>query len=277
MDMAGPEHAAPGGWRTLQVQALRDGGLRPVQDCVAEESPVAFEFNGISHAVMMATPQDLEDFACGFALSEGIVDTAAQIYDIEVAGGPHGLTLAITLAAECFARLKDVRRSLSGKTGCGLCGTERLEQAVRRPPPLRAAPVFGAAAIARAMGELRARQKLAALTGSTHAAAWCTAAGDITLLREDVGRHNALDKLVGALARARIESAQGFIAITSRASYEMVQKTAAAGIATLAAVSGVTSLAVEVADQAGLTLLGFVRGNDVSVYSHPENFTWKVQ
>jgi formate dehydrogenase accessory protein FdhD len=272
MDMSDLPTPAPQACRSLPVSGLRGGRPLQAQECVAEERPVAFEFNGIAHAVMMATPDDLEDFAYGFTLSEGIVDSATDIRDVEVSSSEQGYTLHVSIASACFARLKDLRRSLTGKTGCGLCGTESLAHAVRRPTRLTERPCFAAAAVAQAMDTMRSRQLLLSLTGATHAAAWCTAEGSIALLREDVGRHNALDKLVGALVRSKLQASSGFIAVTSRASYEMVQKTATAGVATLAAVSGVTALAVDVADEAGLTLLGFARGQDVCVYTHAEQF-----
>lgn len=256
-------------YRTLRVRRLDGVAGREDPDCVAEESPVALEFNGISHAVMMATPADLEDFAYGFALTEGIIDTAAQIHDCEWTASALGYTLQVHIAAANFARLRDRRRTLAGRTGCGLCGTQSLAHAVRRPAPLPTTPSFPARAVTRAVASLRAHQPLLAATGTSHAAAWCTADGSIALLREDVGRHNALDKLVGALLREGRPAAEGFIAITSRASFEMVQKTAAIGVGLLAAVSGVTGLAVDVAQAAGLTLLGFTRGEDASIYSHP--------
>ena len=234
---------------------------------------MALEFNGIAHAVMMATPADLEDFAYGFAVTEGIVDTIAQIYDCECVFSAQGCTVKLTIAASCCARLKEKRRNLTGRTGCGLCGTESLSQAIRHPAPLPMAPCFEAQAVSKAVATMRAHQLLLAVTGATHAAAWCTADGHIALLREDVGRHNALDKLVGALLRSGQPASTGFITITSRASYEMVQKTATAGITLLAAVSGVTGLAVDVAQTAGLTLLGFVRGDDISIYSYHERLT----
>jgi len=193
---------------------------------------------------------------------------------VEVSHAKQGCTVHVTIAASCFAQLKDRRRNLTGRTGCGLCGTESLLHAVRMPRPIVQAPGFAADAVARAMCAMRARQVLLAETGSTHAAAWCTADGAIALVREDVGRHNALDKLIGALSGSAYRVETGFVVVSSRASYEMVQKTACAGIGTLAAVSGVTGLAIDVASQAGLTLLGFVRGTDVSVYTHPENFVW---
>ncbi len=272
MDMSDISLPAAQAYQVLDVLGLRGGRQHVGQDCVAEEVPVAFEFNGVAHAVMMATPADLEDFAFGFSVSEGIVDTVSQIHDLEWSSSDKGYTLHIGIAAPCFARLKEKRRNLTGRTGCGLCGTESLAQALRRPAPLRVERCFSARAVARAVDSMRAHQLLLAVTGATHASAWCTAQGDIELIREDVGRHNALDKLVGALVRERRRASEGFITITSRASYEMVQKTASAGIGLLAAVSGVTGLAVEVACNAGLTLAGFARGDDVSVYSHHERF-----
>jgi FdhD protein len=233
---------------------------------------VALEFNGISHAVMMATPVELEDFACGFALTEGIVDSLAQVLDCDVSASAQGYTVHLRIAAGCFARLKDQRRNLTGRTGCGLCGTESLAHAMRPVMPVKPRYSFAATALRCAEASLRQRQLLLSVTGATHAAAWCTADGQIALLREDVGRHNALDKLIGALLRGNIDPASGFVVVTSRASVEMVQKTAAAGIGLLAAVSGVTGLAVDVAQRSGLTLAGFVRGENVSIYSHPQRF-----
>jgi formate dehydrogenase accessory protein FdhD len=278
MNMSEFPQPAAHAYRVLDVRGVRGGAHTAGQDCVAEEVPVALEFNGVAHAVMMATPADLDDFAYGFSVTEGIVDTASQIYDCEWSPSALGYTLQLTIAASCFARLKEKRRNLTGRTGCGLCGTESLLEAVRQPAPLpKVEQRFAAHAVARAVGSLRERQLLLAVTGATHAAAWCTADGYIELIREDVGRHNALDKLIGALVRSGRPASTGFIAITSRASYEMVQKTAAVGVTLLAAVSGVTGLAVDVAQSAGLTLLGFARGNDISVYSHPERFQLDAQ
>ena len=298
MDLSALPLPPPQSYRLCAFEGQRAGQAVQGQDCVAEEVPVAIEFNGVSHAVMMATPTDLEDFGYGFALTEGIVASLAQIHDCEITRGERGgtegadhsatevasqgtiertseghfagYTVQLRIAESCFAALKQRRRNLTGRTGCGLCGTESLEQAIRRPPPLPApGPSFTAAAVARAMAGLRQQQRLLAATGASHAAAWCSADGNIQLLREDVGRHNALDKVIGALARGRQPAQQGFAVITSRASYEMVQKTAVAGIPLLAAVSGVTALAVELAEACGLTLLGFARGDDMSIYSHP--------
>lgn len=258
------------GARLLPVNGVRGGLDFAVQDWVAEEVPVALEFNGISHAVMLATPSDLEDFALGFSLSEGILDHARELYAVESEASALGITLHLEVASAAFARLKARRRSIAGRTGCGLCGTESLGQVARQLPALAAdAARLDRRAIARAMSQFHARQTLQQATGAVHAAAWCTAQGQVMWLREDVGRHNALDKLIGALASSEVDASAGFIAVTSRASFEMVQKTAMAGVPLLAAVSAPTSFAVETAQRAGLTLVGFARKDDLVVYCQP--------
>lgn len=266
--------ALPSGMRQVAVDQRRDGRGRAAQDWVAEEVPVALEYNGVSHAVMLATPQDLEDFALGFSVTEDIVNGVSDVRDMEVVAGPDGLTVRLEVAPGCFMRLKERRRSLAGRTGCGLCGTESLPQAVRVPPPLRSDARFEAAAIIRALQALRGRQPLHEATGATHAAAWSRADGELALVREDVGRHNALDKLVGALLRERLAAQEGFVVVTSRASYEMAGKTVRAGVALLAAVSGVTGLAIDLAEGAHLTLAGFARGQDFSIYTHSQRIVW---
>ncbi len=252
------------------VRGVRAGTAFALQDWVADEVPVALEYNGISQAVMLATPLDLEDFALGFSLSEGILESADELFEFEEETSDLGITLHLRVAGSAFARLKERRRSMSGRTGCGLCGTESLSQVLRPLSPLPAAPVLQRQAISRAMAQFRSLQTLQQATGAVHAAAWCSAAGQVMLLREDVGRHNALDKLIGALARAGTDAASGFIAVTSRASFEMVQKTVAARVPLLAAVSAPTSLAVQTAGRAHLALVGFAREQDLVVYAHPE-------
>jgi FdhD protein len=231
---------------------------------------VALEYNGISHAVMLATPRDLEDFALGFSLSEGILDARADLYDIEVDESAQGITLHLEIASRCFARLKEHRRSIAGRTGCGLCGTENLAQAVRPVVRVEHTLQVDASAISAGLKQMRAQQVLQQATGGVHAAAWCDVQGGVQFLREDVGRHNALDKLVGALARAGTDTTQGFALVTSRASYEMVQKTASAGIALLAAISAPTALAIATAESANLALAGFAREQDMVIYAHAE-------
>ena len=238
---------------------------------LAEEVPVALVFNGISHAVMMATPLHLEDFALGFALSEGLVDQASQIYGIEVIEQSLGMELQITIAAQCEARLKERKRSMAGRTGCGLCGTDSLAQVKLSLPQ---APVVNVdvQAMQRAHAGMRSLQPLKLQTGATHAAAWSDMNGVIHIVREDVGRHNALDKLIGAMTKAHVDAAQGFVCITSRASFEMVQKTIQCGAGALTAVSAPTRLAVDIAQSHNLLLAGQVRGDSFTAYSFPERF-----
>lgn len=238
-------------------------------DVLAREVPVALVYNGISHAVMMATPEDLEDLALGFSLSEGILAHRHECYDLEVRQEPQGLAVQLTIASQRLAELKGRRRSLAGRTGCGLCGTEALEQAIR-PIARVQAPTLADAAIQRSLEALAGHQVLQAATGATHGAAWCDGLGRIRLVREDVGRHNALDKLIGALARQGGPSEDGFVLVSSRASYEMVHKSASAGIGALVAVSAATALAVEQARAAGLLLVGFARPGRHLIYHRPD-------
>ena len=239
---------------------------------LAEEVPVALVFNGISHAVMMASPVHLEDFALGFALTEGLIDRASQLYGVEVIHQTNGLELQLDVAAQTEARLKERRRSMAGRTGCGLCGADSLAQ-VKLALPQAPEVHIDVDAMHRAHAHMRALQPLKQQTGATHAAAWSDLQGEITLLREDVGRHNALDKLIGALSKTSTDMHQGFICITSRASFEMVQKTVMAGAGALTAVSAPTRLAVELAEQHNLALAGLVRGQTFTAYSHLTRFT----
>ncbi len=255
---------------TFDVVKWRNGEQQQIQDQLAEEVPVALIYNGISHAVMLATPQDLEDFALGFSLSEGIVQDKSELYSIEVRAQAKGVELHCEISSERFVQLKDHRRTLAGRTGCGLCGSESLDQALRYPKKLEIQAAFRSSAIQHGLQAMPAQQKLQQQTGATHACALVLTDGTVSVLREDVGRHNALDKLVGAIAKNRPDDV-GFIITSSRASYEMVQKTASAGINMLVAISAPTALAIRVAEQCGLTLVGFARENGYVVYSHPEN------
>ena len=240
------------------------------EETVAEEVPVALVYNGISHAVMLATPTDLEDFALGFSLSECIVGRAGEIHDLEIVERENGIEVHMQTSAERAHALKEHRRTLAGRTGCGLCGKESLDQLARRAAKVQSSAVLDPGALPRAMSALQEMQHLFHLTGAVHAAAWCDFNGEIDLVREDVGRHNALDKLIGSLAVQRRAFDGGFVLMTSRASYEIVQKAAAVGIAVVAAVSAPTGMAVRVAIDSGITLIGFVRGERHCVYSHPE-------
>ncbi|WP_245591418.1 formate dehydrogenase accessory sulfurtransferase FdhD [Derxia gummosa] len=253
--------------RTVTVGGWRGDAAFAGYDTVVEEVPVALEFNGISHAVMLATPADLEDFALGFALTEGIVRDATEVRDIEVEPRCEGIAVKLDIASERFAGLKERRRSMTGRTGCGLCGTESLAHAVRSLPAVASRAVTSRAAIASALNTLPARQPLQRATGGAHAAAWCDTDGRVLLVREDVGRHNALDKLAGALARGGFDADAGFALVTSRASVEMVQKAQALGIGILVAVSAPTALAIDIATRAGICLAGFARGRNLNLYS----------
>lgn len=237
-----------------------------VCDAVAEEIAVALSYNGVSHVVMMMTPADLEDFAFGFSLSEGVVARESEIHGTEVLQHDAGIELAVTISNERFAMLRQVRRNLVGRTGCGLCGEESLEHAIRPVPRVADGVRIAATAIDRALSALATRQPLQGSTGAAHVAAWCDGSGAIVCAREDVGRHNALDKLIGAVARSTL-ALDGFVLVSSRASYEMVSKSARTGMQVLVAVSAPTTLAVQLADQAGLTLVGFARSGRFSVYS----------
>ncbi len=261
----------------VPVARWQDGRLASAHEVVPDEVPVALVYNGISHAVMLASPQDLEDFALGFSLSEAIVRQPRDIYDIDVTAADEGFVVALDIAAGAMARLKASRRSRTGRTGCGLCGVESLQHFAgelapdgHRPAVAWAATPLAPAALHRAMAAMHAQQHLHHATGGAHAAGWADCDGNVTLVREDIGRHNALDKLVGALAHAGSDNAAGFAVITSRASYEMVQKAARAGIGLLAAVSAPTAMAVRMADEAGMTLAGFVRDGRHVLYTHPQ-------
>jgi FdhD protein len=268
--MAAPEHAA---LVRVVVEKWRDDLRNVCKDDVAEEVPVALEYNGISHAVMLASPHNLEDFALGFSLSEGILSDQSELFDCEVSATVDGIQVQMRIAAQRFAALKGKRRNLTGRTGCGLCGAETLQQAIRKPSPVTSSTMFSASSIYTGMDAMRAQQRMQQHTGATHAAAWLDADGKIHLVREDIGRHNALDKLIGALAGERRDFSSGAALITSRASYEMVQKAATLGIGFLAAISAPTSLAVQLAEETNVTLIGFVRSHGHVVYSHPERLT----
>ena len=239
-------------------------------DWVATETAIALVYNGISHVVMMATPADLEDFALGFSLSEGILESAKQLLDCEIAETDKGIELALTITAEPFAKLKEKRRNLVGRTGCGLCGAESLDQAITEPAMVTTELTLSHEALQKAVSALASQQTLQQQTGAVHGAAYCDQQGEILLVREDVGRHNALDKLLGALAKKEQQQNKepGFVLVTSRASYEMVAKTISANIPLLAAVSAPTSLAIELAEKSGLTLVGFTRTGRHVIYAN---------
>ncbi|MBB2199168.1 formate dehydrogenase accessory sulfurtransferase FdhD [Gluconacetobacter sp. 1c LMG 22058] len=255
--------------RLLSVRGAAEEGCR----LVAEETPVAFLYNGMPHAVMMATPLDLEDFARGFSLTEGIVSDLRAVRAVDIQSRDDGgLTVAVRIDGADFRRLlQSGRRAMTGRSSCGVCGTERIEDVTRTLPPVpRGAPI-GLSAIRRALGELEARQPLNAELHMMHAAAWATPEGHVTLVREDIGRHNALDKLIGARHTAG-DGADGFALITSRCSFEMAQKAVSAAMTMLVAISAPTARALDVAECAGLTLIARARRDSQIVFTHP----WRV-
>jgi FdhD protein len=252
----------------LRVAACRLGaaGCRDIIESVAVEMPVARVYNGLSHAVMLATPQDLEDFALGFSLSEGILRHPGELAEIEIVEDAAGIELRLSIDRLRFARLSRRRRNLAGRTGCGICGLDSLEAVLRPLPALAPAPAPDLQSVRRALAALPEGQRINRETRSLHAAAWADGEGRIRLLREDVGRHNALDKLIGAMARERIDPKGGFALITSRCSVEMVQKAATFAIPCLVAISAPTTLAISQAAEAGLQLIALARSDSLTVY-----------
>ncbi len=246
-----------------------DGKTAAQQRIVPVEAPVAISFLGIGYAVMMATPTDLEDFAWGFARSERLIDGAADVIGIELRAEERGILLGIELVPERHDRVLARVRHRVGESSCGLCGIENLEQALRPLPSLPAPARISPASMFRALDGLRAQQPLNAETGAVHAAALCDADGAVLAAREDVGRHNAFDKLVGHCLRAGLDMGAGFALLTARCSYELVEKAALAGIPILVTISAPTSLAVERAREAGLTLVALARADSVLVMSDP--------
>ena len=255
--------------RIAVKRAARSGGVvTPGERIVPEEVPIAFSYGGSTHAVMMGTPADLEDFAIGFSLTEGIISEVNQIAAVEIVEGDKGIDVQISLVDEVAAALTARRRSMAGPVGCGLCGIESIEQAVRKVPDVSAVSLnVSYRDIIEAVSLLNGAQPLHRETHAVHGAGFYLPGKGQLAVREDVGRHNALDKLVGALARADIDAGQGICVITSRCSFEMVQKSAAAGIPILVAISAPTTLAIDTAKAAGVTLVAFARGDGMTAYT----------
>lgn len=252
------------------------GAKTPPSRMVPQETPIAFSYGGTTHAVMMATPADLEDFALGFSLTEGVVASPDEIEAVAVEEAGEGIDIQIALKDAPGARFEARRRHLAGPVGCGLCGIESIEEAMRQVRNVSNLELtFSAGDIVRSVALLSKRQKLHAQTGAVHAAGFYVPGKGIVAVREDVGRHNALDKLAGALVRAGVEGAAGAVVVTSRVSVEMVQKTAAIGAPTIVAVSAPTALALRTAEEAGMTLVALVRGEEFDVFTHPRRVAGK--
>ncbi|MBD9987218.1 MULTISPECIES: formate dehydrogenase accessory sulfurtransferase FdhD [Citrobacter freundii complex] len=248
----------------------REDLQHPQPDEVAEEVPVALVYNGISHVVMMASPKDLEHFAMGFSLSEGIIESPQDIYGMDVVPSCNGLEVQVELSSRRFMGLKERRRALAGRTGCGVCGVEQLNDIGKPVQPLPFTQTFDLANLDNALRHLNDFQPVGQLTGCTHAAAWVQPSGHLAGGHEDVGRHVALDKLLGRRAIEGETWQQGAVLVSSRASYEMVQKSAMCGVEILFAVSAATTLAVEVAERCNLTLVGFCKPGRATIYTHPQ-------
>jgi FdhD protein len=250
---------------TRSLIRITDDSAAPDSASVAEEVPVAMVYNGAPFVVVMASPADLEDLGVGFSATEGI----GEVRSIAIVKHSRGVEVQMEVSEEAAARVAERRRTISARTGCGVCGIESIDEVLRLPHPVSASDTFETESLWRAAADLEKRQPVNAETRAVHAAALANADGSLAIVREDVGRHNALDKVAGALLRSGMSTEGCFLVVTSRASYELVQKTAAAGIPLLAAVSRPTSLAIQLAEQANITLVGLLRGRSANVYSHP--------
>ena len=258
--------------RPLAVTRFYGDAVETADDLVVEETAVALAYNGLSHAVMLATPQHLAELALGFTLTEGIVADVKEIGDINIRPGPDGVEVDIDIPLERLTALKGRRRSLASRSGCGICGTESLDGLARTCRRADRGAPLSLAAVRRALRDFSQNQDLRRLTGAAHGVAWADRDGAVLALREDVGRHNALDKLIGWMIGAKIDPAAGFIVASSRASYEMAQKAVAAGAGCMVAISGPTALAVRMAEAGNLALAGFARGDRLTAYTHADHF-----
>ena len=255
--------------RIAVKEVARKGGvMMPGERIVPEELPIAFSYGGSTHAVMMGTPDDLEDFAVGFSLTEGLIESPSEIGELTVLHSEAGIELRMWLAGPSANAYRTRRRRLTGPTGCGLCGIESLAEAIRPARVVGKGRHWQAADVAAAIAMLAEGQTLHRQTHATHAAAFYKHGSGTAITREDVGRHNALDKLCGAMARAGIDGASGAIVLTSRVSVEMVQKTAMAGASVLIAISAPTALAIRMADAAGIALVALARDKDFEIFTH---------
>jgi FdhD protein len=256
--------------RSVDRAVWRDSRLVEGARAIPEETALALTYNGGTYAVMMGTPQNLTDFAIGFSLSEGIVQAPEEICSLEIVDVGDGIELRMWLTEEKAAHLNERRRHIAGPTGCGLCGIDSIAEAVRPSVVVGQGRSFSPREIVTAMASVSPLQPINMETRAVHAAAFWTPAAGIVALREDVGRHNALDKLAGALAQAKVATSEGMVLLTSRVSVEMVQKTAALGASVMVAVSAPTALAVRMADEAGITLIAVARSDGFEIFTHPD-------
>ncbi|AYG60765.1 formate dehydrogenase accessory sulfurtransferase FdhD [Rhizobium jaguaris] len=256
---------------TVSETARRNGIVRSGSRIVPEEVPIAFSYGGTSHAVMMGTPADIEDFAIGFSLTEGIITDIDQIVAVEPVEDERGIDVQIALIDDAADALRVRRRHMAGPVGCGLCGIESIEQAVRKVPDVSGVSLTVAHEdIIKAVALLTDAQLLNRETRAVHGAGLYIPSKGLLAVREDVGRHNALDKLCGAVIRSGHKGGEGFVAVTSRLSVEMVQKAAILGSSVLVAISAPTALAIRTAEEAGMTLVALVRGDDFEIFTHPQ-------
>ena len=257
----------------LQAHHWRDGKLQERGEQIVEETPIVLVYNGIPHVVMMATPTNLEDFMLGFSITEELIHRPTDLQDVRVVRYGQGIEVQATVPPECEVVIASRSRRLTGRTGCGVCGTDSIDAVLKTLHPVPPTTPIAPHAIEVALQAITSHQTLNTAAGTVHAAAWARRDGTVELVREDVGRHNALDKLIGALLARGVNPREGFVVVTSRASFEMVQKTTVLGAPFLVAMSGPTGLAVRLAEQAGLTLVGFARGDRLTVYTHPERLS----
>lgn len=263
----------PGPVTSADRQIWRDGSLNEGTRLIPEETALALTYNGGTYAVMMGTPQNLRDFAIGFSLSEGIVQSADEIDSVDIVELDDGIELRMWLSSSKAEHLSERRRHIAGPTGCGICGIDSIAEAVRPAAVVTGGRSFSPREIMTAMAAVAPLQTINIETRAVHAAAFWTPARGIVALREDVGRHNALDKLAGALAQDKVVTSEGMVLLTSRVSVEMVQKTAAIGAPLMVAVSAPTALAVRMADAAGITLAAIARSDGFEIFTHPERIT----
>tara|TARA_R110000782_G_scaffold78276_6_gene155290 strand:+ start:49693 stop:50508 length:816 start_codon:yes stop_codon:yes gene_type:complete len=265
--MTGNDDHAQRSYSLIRLDA--DGEAERINRCIAAEAPLSIEYGGIAYAVMMVTPADIEDFVTGFSLSEALIAAPSDIKAMEIAAIEKGWVARVMLAPHLMERIAERARNRVSEGSCGLCGLENLDQVMRPLPMLTTRPAGDAAAIFAALNALSMRQPLTQATGAAHAAAFCDAHGAILAVREDIGRHNALDKLIGALAREEVDPASGFILLTARCSYELVEKTVLARCPMLVTISAPSTLAIERATAHGLTLVALARADAVLVASDP--------